>query len=85
MSRILLFILRGNSRVANELTSALNCLKYASSSSTTGADPTNDIKTKMDRINGLLGEAVSSRVPKEIVNNAKTQALVLANLANEAY
>lgn len=72
MSRILLFILRGNSRVANELTSALNCLKYASSSSsTTGADPTNDIKTKMDRINGLLGEAVSSRVPKEIVNNAK--------------
>ncbi|HJT46673.1 MAG TPA: hypothetical protein VJ729_00710 [Nitrososphaeraceae archaeon] len=70
MSRILLFILRGNSRVANELTSALNCLKYASSS-TTGADPTNDIKTKMDRINGLLGEAMSSRVPKEIVNNAK--------------
>jgi hypothetical protein len=73
-----------NSRVANELTSALNSLKDTSSS-TTGADPTNDIKTKVDRINGLLGEAVSSRVPKEIVNNATTQALVLANLANEAY
>src|SRR5689334_1721525 len=73
-----------NSRVANELTSALNSLKDTSSS-TTGADPTNNIKTKVDRINGLLGEAVSSRVPKEIVNNATTQALVLANLANEAY
>jgi hypothetical protein len=71
-----------NSRVANELTSALNSLKDASSS-TTGADPTNDIKTNVDRINGLLDEAVSSRVPKEIVNNATTQALVLTNLANE--
>jgi hypothetical protein len=67
-----------NSRVANELTSALNSLKSAANSA-------NDVKPQVDRINGLLGEAVSSRVPKETLNNSTTQALVLANLANEAY
>jgi len=56
----------------------LNSLKSAANSA-------NDVKPQVDRINGLLGEAVSSRVPKETLNNSTTQALVLANLANEAY
>ncbi|HJT46971.1 MAG TPA: hypothetical protein VJ729_02225 [Nitrososphaeraceae archaeon] len=70
-----------NSRVANELTSALNSLK----SSANSANSRNDVKPQIDRINGLLGEAVSSRVPKEALNNSTTHALVLANLANEVY
>ena len=37
------------------------------------------------RSGDLLGEAISSRVPKETLNNSTTQALVLANLANEVY
>jgi hypothetical protein len=72
-------------RVANQLTSALNSLKDATTSTTAADDSANDIKTKVDRINGLLGEAISSRVPKETLNNSTTQALVLANLANEVY
>lgn len=73
-------ISESNSRVANQLISALNSLKSAANSA-------NDVKPQVDRINGLLGEAISSRVPKETLNklnNSTTQALVLANLANEA-
>ena len=73
-----------NSRVAYQLTSALNSLKDATAS-TTAADSGNNIKTTVKRINGLLGEAISSRIPKETLNNSTTQALVLANLANEVY
>jgi hypothetical protein len=71
-----------NSRVAAQLISALNSLKNAT---TTATDSANDIKTQVDRINGLLGEAISSRIPKETLNNSTTQALALANLANEVY
>ena len=67
-----------NSRAANQLISALNSLKSAANSA-------NDVKPQVDRINGLLGESISSRVTKETLNNSTTQALVLANLANEAY
>ena len=71
-----------NPRVAVQLTSALNSLKNATTT-TTAADSANDIKTQVDRISGLLGEAVSSRIPKETLNNSTTQTLVLANLAND--
>jgi hypothetical protein len=84
-----------NPRIANELTSALNSLKSATSinqSKSTSITPTdtmsnseNNIKAKVDMINGLLGEAVSSRLTKEQLNNSTTQALDLANLANEVY
>jgi len=78
-----------NPRIAGELTSALNSLKnITTNASTTAAAPTdsvNDIKTQVDKINGLLGEAISSRVSKETLNNSTTQALILANLANEVY
>jgi hypothetical protein len=36
-------------------------------------------------IGNLLDEAVSVRISKDLVNNPKTQALVLANLGNEIY
>jgi len=77
-------ISESNPRIAAQLTSALNSLKNATSTST-AAVPTNDIKTKVDRISGLLGEAVSSRLSRTILNNSTTQASVLANLANEVY
>ena len=67
----------------------MNSLKnITTNASTTAAAPTdsvNDIKTQVDKINGLLGEAISSRVSKETLNNSTTQALILANLANEVY
>jgi hypothetical protein len=71
-------------RIAAELTSTLNSLNSAASA-TRNVIPINDIKTKVDMINGLLGEAISSRLTKEQLNNYTIQALVLANLANEAY
>ncbi len=81
-----------NPRIANELTSALNSLKSDTSvsqskpiSNNVASDSENNIKTKVDMISGLLAEAVSSRLTKEQVNNSTTQALVLANLANEVY
>jgi hypothetical protein len=77
-------ISESNPRIAAQLTSVLNSIKNATSTST-AADPTNDIKTKVDRISGLLGEAVSSRLSRTVLNNSTTQALVLANIANEVY
>jgi hypothetical protein len=75
-----------NPRIANELTTALNSLKNAASTtSNTTSSSVNDIKVKVDMINGLLGEAVSSRLTKEQLNNSTTQALVLANMANEVH
>jgi hypothetical protein len=81
-----------NPRIAAELTSVLDSLRNAATSqsklnstTTTSSDTANDIQTKVHRINGLLGEAVSSRVTKETLNNSTTQALVLANLLNEVY
>jgi hypothetical protein len=75
--------LQRNPRIAAELTSALNSLKSA----TTESKPTvtDDLKTKISRIDDLLGEAISSRVSKQVLNNSTTQALVLSRLANLIY
>jgi hypothetical protein len=78
-----------NPRIAAELTSALYGLKSATTESksaltiTTGA--ADNLKTKVTRIADLLGEAISSRVSKQVLNNSTTQALVLAKLGNEIY
>lgn len=83
-----------NPRVAAEITSALNSLKTATTTTTQSkpvsttvstANASNDIKTKVSRINDLLAEAISSRISKEILNNSTTQALVLSRLANLIY
>lgn len=81
-----------NPMVAAELTSALNSLKSAdttqskpASTTVSAANTSNDIKTKVSRIRDLLGEAVSIRISKEVLNNSTTQALVLARLANLIY
>ena len=85
-----------NPRIATELTSALNSLKsatitiskkptFTTTTTSTVNNTANDIITKVNRIGDLLGEAVSSRISKEILNNSTIQALVLARLANEIY
>jgi hypothetical protein len=83
-----------NPRIATELTSALNSLKSATTeskptlpttTSTTANAITDDLKTKITRIDDLLGEAMSSRVSKQVLNNSTTQALVLSRLANLIY
>ena len=84
-------ISESNPKIAAQLTSALNSLKNAtinqskSASITSDMTPANDIKAKVDMINDILGEAVSSRLTKEQLNNSTIQALVIANLANEVY
>ena len=62
--------------------SALNSLKSAdttqskpASTTVSAANTSNDIKTKVSRIRDLLGEAVSIRISKEVLNNSTTQAL----------
>jgi hypothetical protein len=81
-----------NPRVAAELTSALNSLKSsttqlkpASTTTVTTSNTANDVSAKVSRINGLLDEAVSSRINREVLKNATTQALVLARLGNLIY
>ena len=39
----------------------------------------------MSNIGNLLDEAVSVRISNDLVDNPKTQALVIANLGNEIY
>jgi hypothetical protein len=43
------------------------------------------IQSKVTNIGNLLDEAVSVRISKNLIDNPKTQALVLANLGNEIY
>lgn len=83
-----------NPRIATELTSALNSLKSATTeskptltttTSTTANTITDDLKTKITRIDDLLGEAMSSRVSKQVLSNSTTQALILSRLANLIY
>ena len=83
-----------NPRIAAELTSALNSLKSATTeskptlsttTSTTANTIADNLKIKVTRIDDLLGEAMSSRVSKQVLNNSTTQALVLSRLANLIY
>jgi hypothetical protein len=75
-----------NPRVAAELLSSLNDLKssVAPASSNSNSN-SSSIQSKVVNIGNLLDEAVSVRISKDILENPKTQALVLANLGNEIY
>ena len=73
-----------NPRVATDLLHSLNDLNPigASSSSLSNSTP---IQSRITNIGNLLDEAVSVRISKDLIDNPKTQALVLANLGNEIY
>ncbi|MGA9844685.1 MAG: hypothetical protein WBQ25_20480 [Nitrososphaeraceae archaeon] len=82
-----------NQRVANDLVRGLNDLtvfinQKASSKSNSKIGLANESSSVQDKINnlgGLLDEAISARVAKDIVNNSTNQALVLANIGNEIF
>jgi hypothetical protein len=73
-----------NPRVTADLIKSLNDLQ---NSVTTPASKSNSssIQQKVANINNLLEEAATVRISSILINNPKTQALVLANLANEIY
>jgi hypothetical protein len=83
-----------NQRVSRDLDRELNDLKISLSQDTPTMATNNDpsltgnssvIQDKIDKLGGLLQEAVSARVMKDAVNNSTNQALVLANLGNEIF
>ena len=73
-----------NPRVANDLLGSLNDLKTTIASPSSNSN-SSSVQSKVTNIGNLLDEAVSVRISKDIINNPKTQALVLANLGNEIY
>jgi hypothetical protein len=82
-----------NQRVANDLVKGLNNLAVfinqeasAKSNSKIGlANESSSIQDKINNLGGLLDEAISARVAKDMVNNSTNQALVLANMGNEIF
>ena len=73
-----------NPRVATDLLHSLNDLNNTVASSSSLSNSTS-IQSKVTNIRNLLDEAVSVRISKDLIDNPKTQALVLANLGNEIY
>ena len=73
-----------NPRVATDLLHSLNDLNTIGTSSSSLSNSTS-IQSKVTNIGNLLDEAVSVRISKDLIDNPKTQALVLANLGNEIY
>jgi hypothetical protein len=83
-----------NQRVAKDLARELNDLKISLSQDTPTTAINNKpslsnnssvIQDKIDKLGGLLDEAISARVNKDAVNNSTNQALVLANMGNEIF
>ena len=81
-----------NQRVANDLVRGLNDLTaFINQKPSPGnskivlANESSSIQDKINNLSGLLDEAISARVAKDIVNNSTTQALVLANIGNEIF
>jgi hypothetical protein len=73
-----------NPRVSIDLMNSLNDLKNTASSSPSSVS-SSSVQSKVANIANLLDEAVSVRIDKALLNNPKTQALVIANLGNEIY
>jgi hypothetical protein len=74
-----------NPRVAADLLKSLNELRNTVTSPASSPSSSNSIQSKVTNIDNLLDEAVTVRISSNLLNNPKTQALVLANLANRIY
>jgi hypothetical protein len=70
-----------NQRVATDLVRGLNDL----TASVNQKASSTSIQDKVNNLGGLLNEAISARVAKDILNNSTNQALVLANIGNEVF
>ena len=73
-----------NPRVTTDLLHSLNDLKTTIASPSSNSN-SSSVQSKVTNIGNLLDEAVSVRISKDLIDNPKTQALVLANLGNEVY
>jgi hypothetical protein len=73
-----------NPRVTADLLHSLNDLKTTVASSPSNSN-SSSVQSKVTNIGNLLDEAVSVRISKDLIDNPKTQALVLANFGNEIY
>jgi hypothetical protein len=73
-----------NPRVSTDLVHSLNDLNNIVASSSSLPNSTS-IQSKVTKLRILLDEAVSVRISKSLIDNPKTQPLVLANLGNEIY
>jgi hypothetical protein len=73
-----------NPRVTTDLLHSLNDLKTTIASPSSNSN-SSSVQSKVTNIGNLLDEAVSVRISKDLIDNPKTQALVLANLGNEIY
>ena len=73
-----------NPRITTDLLHSLKDLKTATASPSSNSNPSS-IQSKVTNIGNLLDEAVSVRISKDLIDNPKTQALMLANLGNEIY
>jgi hypothetical protein len=73
-----------NPRVTTDLLHSLNDLKSNTASPSSNSN-SSSVQSKVTNIGNLLDEAVSARISKDLIDNPKTQALVLANLGNEIY
>ena len=73
-----------NPRITTDLLHSLNDLKIGIASPSPNSNPSS-VQSKVTYIGNLLDEAVSARISKDLMDDPKTQALVLANLGNEIY
>ena len=73
-----------NPRVTADLLHSLNDLKTTIASSPSNSNSTS-VQSKVANIGNLLDEAISVRISKDLIDNPKTQALVVANFGNEIY
>jgi hypothetical protein len=73
-----------NPRIATELLGSLNELR-TTIASVSSISNSSSAQSKVTNIGNLLDEAVSVRISKDVIENPKTQALVVANLGNEIY
>ena len=76
-----------NPRITADLLKSLNDLRNTviSPTSSPSSSNSNSIQSKVANIDNLLDEAATVRISSNLLNNPKTQALVLANLGNEVY
>jgi hypothetical protein len=73
-----------NPRVTADLLKSLNDLRNSVAGPFTNTN-SSSIQQKVANIDNLLDEAATVRISSNLLNNPKTQALVLANLGNEIY
>ena len=74
-----------NPRIVTDLLHSLDNLKTTVATEPNSNPDSSSVQSKITNIGNLLDEAVSVRISKDVLDNPKTQALVLANLGNKIY